>query len=158
MNIKIEIPKIDDYANVNALAIQVHELHVNWRPDLFNHIETVISRDMFKEMIEKKEVYVAKLDNLIVGYMVICIKEKIYINKMMRDRRIIEVEALCVDKDYRGMGIGTLLLDKAIEIGKDNQCNDICLTVNEENTGAIKLYEKIGMRVKNIAYSMRIDN
>lgn len=35
MQITIEIPKIEDFEKVNVLAKQVHELHVNWRPDLF---------------------------------------------------------------------------------------------------------------------------
>lgn len=33
---------------------------------------------------------------------------------------------------------------------------DLYLTVNEENENAIKMYEKFGMKVKNIAYSMEI--
>ena len=32
MQITIEIPQIKDFNNVNKLAKQVHELHVNWRP------------------------------------------------------------------------------------------------------------------------------
>ena len=42
------------------------------------------------------------------------------------------------------------------EYAKENNCTDLYLTVNEENENAIKTYEKFGMKVKNIAYSMRI--
>lgn len=41
-------------------------------------------------------------------------------------------------------------------IGKAKKCTDIHLTVNEENKNAIKLYEKLGFKVKNIAYMMQI--
>ena len=35
MQVVIEIPRIKDFNRVNELAKQIHELHVNWRPDLF---------------------------------------------------------------------------------------------------------------------------
>ena len=43
-----------------------------------------------------------------------------------------------------------------IKLGKKECYTDIQLTVNEENTKAIKFYEKLGMRIKNISYSMKI--
>ena len=50
-----------------------------------------------------------------------------------------------------------ILLNFAKQIGIDNGCTDMYLTVNEENIGAIKTYEKFGMRVKNIAYMMELN-
>lgn len=64
---------------------------------------------------------------------------------------------MCVDENCRGKGIGTSLLSFVKQVGIENNCTDIYLTVNEENVNAIRTYEKFGMRVKNIAYSMRID-
>ena len=63
---------------------------------------------------------------------------------------------MCIDENYRGKGIGTALLNFAKQVGMDNNCTDMYLTVNEENIGAIKTYEKFGMKVKNIAYSMEL--
>ena len=37
-----------------------------------------------------------------------------------------------------------------------NRYTDLRLTVNEENRDAIHLYEKIGFKVKNIAYMMQL--
>jgi len=59
-------------------------------------------------------------------------------------------------KKMRGKGIGTSLLKHAKKIGKENNCTDIYLTVNEENKNAISVYEKFGMKIKNIGYSMQI--
>ena len=64
---------------------------------------------------------------------------------------------MCVDENHRGKGIGTELLEFVKDIAIQNNCTDMYLTVNEENEGAIKTYEKFGMRVKNIAYSMQLD-
>ena len=70
----------------------------------------------------------------------------------------LNIEAICVDKNYRGNGIGTLLLDYIKNVGKEQGCTDMYLTVNQENENAIKVYEKFGFEVKNIAYMMKIWN
>jgi ribosomal protein S18 acetylase RimI-like enzyme len=153
---EIRIPNINEYEIVNDLAVQVHELHVGWRPDLFNSVDEVITMDEFTELIQNKEIYVSVIDNKVVGYIVFCIVEKKNINPKFRYRKQLNVDAMCVDEKYRGKGIGTELLNFVEQIARDNQCTDIYLTVNEENVGAIKTYENFGMRVKNIAYSKRL--
>lgn len=150
----IEIPKIEDYEQVNKLAKQVHELHVKWRPDLFLNVDEVISRDNFREMIQAKEIFIAKKDAKIVGYITFKIQEKT--NPSMRYRKQINIDAICVDEENRGEGIGTALLEYTKKFGKENNCTDMYLTVNEENENAIKTYEKFGFKVKSIAYSMTI--
>ena len=150
----IEIPKIEDLKKVNKLAKQVHELHVNWRPDLFLSVDEVISRKNFEEKIKAKEIFVAKIQDDILGYITINITEKD--NPSMRYRKQLQIEAICVDEKSRGKGIGTALLKFAKEFGKENNCTDLYLTVNKENENAIKAYEKFGFKVKSIAYSMKI--
>ena len=150
----IEIPKIEDLKKVNKLAKQVHELHVNWRPDLFLSVDEVISRKNFEEKIKAKEIFVAKIQDDILGYITINIKEKD--NPSMRYRKQLQIEAICVDEKSRGKGIGTALLKFAKEFGKENNCTDLYLTVNKENENAIKIYEEFGFKVKSIAYSMEI--
>jgi len=39
---------------------------------------------------------------------------------------------------------------------ENNNYTDLRLTVNEENANARYLYEKVGFKVKNIAYSMHL--
>lgn len=153
---KIIVPNIKDYKKVNELAIQVHNLHVGWRPDLFNSVDIVITEEEFIELINNKEIYVSIIDEKIVGYIIFNIKEKKNQNPKFRYRKQLNIDAMCVDKNYRGQGIGTSLLNFIKQIGLDNDCTDIYLTVNEENINAIKTYEKFGMRVKNIAYSMQL--
>ncbi len=154
MQITIEIPKIEDFEKVNVLAKQVHELHVNWRPDLFLSVDEVISKEYFEEMIQTRQIFVAKKQDEIVGYITFNIKEKS--NPSMRYRRQLQIEAICVDEKNRGKGIGTELLKHIKEFGKENNCTDLYLTVNKENENAIKAYEEFGFKVKSIAYSMQI--
>lgn len=151
----IEIPNLTDYEKVNDLAIQVHEMHVAWRPDLFISSQTVITKDNFEIMINNKEIFVAKINDEIVGYIIFNIREKI--NPIIRYRKLINIEAMCVDENHRHKNIGTELLSFAKKTGEENGCTDLYLTVNEENENAIKAYEKFGFRIKNLAYSMEIN-
>lgn len=150
----IECPKLEDWERVNELARQVHKMHVKWRPDLFLDVDEVIEQKDFELMIQNKEIFVAKVDEKIVGYIMFNIKEKN--SAHMRYRKQLSIEAICVDEKNRGKGIGTSLLECVKMIGKEEGCTDMYLTVNEENKKAIQLYEKLGFKVGNIAYLMRI--
>ena len=151
---KIEIPKESDFERVNYLARQVHDLHSNWRPDVFISVDDVILQNRFIELIDNKNIYVAKIDDIIVGYITISIKEKEVHG--MHYRKVLEIDAVCIDEKYRSNGIGTALIEHVINLGKKESCTDLYLSVYEDNIDAIRLYERIGMKVRNINYSMKI--
>ena len=58
------------------------------------------------------------------------------------------VDDLCVCENRRGEGIGTKLLEHAVEYAKKNGCVCVELNVWECNKGAIAFYEKFGMCTK----------
>ena len=147
--IEIEVPRIEDFEAVNKLAKQVHELHVKWRPDLYLSVDKVINIEYFNEKIKTKEIYVAKQNNEILGYIMFEIKEKDI--PIMRYRKALSIEAICVDEKNRRKGIGTFLLEKVKQIANEKGCTDLYLTVNEENKSAIKAYEKFGFKLKSIS-------
>lgn len=154
MDIKIIKPTIENQVEINELAKQVHKLHVNWNPDLFLDVEEVISMERLNNLMETNSIYVSKIDNKIVGYIIFDIKEKD--NGFMRYRKLLGIDTLCVDKDFRGQGIGTKMLEFAKGIAKEQNCTDMNLTVNPNNENAIKLYEKFGMEVHNLSYMMKL--
>ena len=153
---KLEIiqPKIDDENEINNLAKQVQKLHVNWNSDMFLDIEQVISKEELKKLLETESIYVAKIKDKIIGYIVIDIKEKN--SGIMRYRKILSIDTLCIDEKFRGQGIGTKMLEFAKEIGKKKSCTDMHLIVNPNNKNAIKVYENFGMTVNNISYMMKL--
>ena len=154
MDIIVEIPKMEDFKRINELAVQVHEMHVTWNPDIFKSVEEVINKEYFENLIKNEEIYIAKVDKEIVGYIIFNIKEKE--NPSMRYRKQLNIDAICVDERYRGKGIGTKILESIKEIAKTKGCTDLYLTVNQENENAIRVYEKFGFKVKNIAYMMKL--
>lgn len=59
----------------------------------------------------------------------------------------IHITNIVVRKDFRNHGIGSMLLNKLIELSiKENGINSITLEVNTKNIPAIKLYEKYGFK------------
>ena len=154
MDVIIELPKMNDLKRVNELAVQVHEMHVGWNPDLFKSVKEVFNKENFKTRIENKELFVAKLKDEVVGYILFNISEKD--NPIMKYRKQLSIEAICVDEKCRREGIGTALLEYVNKLGKENGCTHLYLTVNKENENAIKVYEEFGFNVKNIAYIMKL--
>lgn len=64
-----------------------------------------------------------------------------------------DIMNIVTKKDKRNLGIGSMLLTELINISKSKNLKSITLEVNENNTPAIKLYEKfkfekVGVRKK----------
>jgi ribosomal protein S18 acetylase RimI-like enzyme len=57
------------------------------------------------------------------------------------------IGVLCVDPNQRRKGIGVSLIENAKKIAQRKKCSRVILDVSEENTGAIKFYEKNGFRI-----------
>ena len=60
-----------DFAAVNRLARQVHELHVSWRPDIFRKTEFPISQEDFRDLVSRQEIYVLRGQEGPVAYGII---------------------------------------------------------------------------------------
>jgi ribosomal protein S18 acetylase RimI-like enzyme len=56
---------------------------------------------------------------------------------------------LAVDEALRGMGIGSFILEMAVELMKDNGSKRAVLDVDIDNPGALRLYEKVGFKIFN---------
>jgi len=61
-----------------------------------------------------------------------------------------QITNIVVKKQARKRGIGSLLLEKLIEIAKQSEKDNISLEVNEKNIEAIKLYEKYNFKILGI--------
>lgn len=102
-------------------------------PILFSDYDNFWSSETLKlELYNENSHYiVAKLNNEIVGFAGIW--------KSVDD---IHITNIVVKKSYRGNGIGTLLLQKLIELTKKFEFTELTLEVNANNEIARKLYLK----------------
>ena len=151
---KIVVPAINDLKIIDKIAVQVHECHVNWRPDIFKHTKSIMNEEKLSNLIKNNEIFVAIINKEIVGYVIISSREMKMEGYIYRKQ--IKIEAIGVDENYRNQGVGSKLLEFMKEYARENNYTDIKLTVNEENESAKHHYEKVGFKVENIAYSMPI--
>lgn len=87
-----------------------------------------------EELNSENSIYIiAKSENQVVGFAGI---------KIILDEA--EIMNIVVRKDFRGYGLGTLLLKKLIEICKNKNISSIFLEVNDTNLIAKNLYKKFG--------------
>jgi len=81
------------------------------------------------------------------------------LSNLMLDSRIprasdlVYIEALAVAEAHRGNGIGTRLLADAEEWARTNGRSRLALHVLANNTGARRLYERVGFRLWDVAGS-----
>lgn len=83
---------------------------------------------------------VAQQDNMVVGYIIFWIRFE-------GEGHIISI---AVDPYYRRKGVGSRLLEMALEIFKRYNVRDIKLEVRTSNKGAIKFYRDSGFNKKEI--------
>lgn len=71
-----------------------------------------------------------------------------FILDLFEDRA--ELIDICVALAHRNKKIGSKLLDRALEVSKNNGCGSITLEVRCDNNFAIKLYKSKGFKITNI--------
>lgn len=114
--------------------------------------------DEFKtELSNSNNIYlVAELENEIVGICFSNIKE-ISNNKIMKDRKFLHIENICIDKKHQKKGIGKKLYNQIIQLAKEENIKNIELMVWEFNENAIKFYKNLGMSIKNLKFEQKIN-
>ena len=83
---------------------------------------------------------VAELDGKIVGTL-----QLTFITHLTyQGGRRAQIEAVRVNKAYRGKSIGRTMIEWAIAKARQNNCHAIQLTTNKKRLDALKFYEKLG--------------
>jgi ribosomal protein S18 acetylase RimI-like enzyme len=59
------------------------------------------------------------------------------------------LSSLAVDEEFRGEGVGSIILDQAINMARQRGCERVVLDVALDNSGARRLYERTGFKVFN---------
>ena len=142
-NVQVRPSTVDDAMIVYDLLKIIADLHRNGRPDMFPNLESKYTLEEVKERLSKKDngVFVAVNNNSVVGY-IFCdiIKEGI--------GNTLYIDDLCVDPSLRKCGVGTALMDYAVEYAKRINCRQVMLNVWEFNSSAVDFYEKYGFKTR----------
>ena len=150
----LQLAREADWESVRRLSVQIHDLHVAWRPDIYYHCEEPFSKEAFQNGIRERMVYVAKLQNAVVGYVVLSMLNRggpgAHVYKAMR------LDSICVDQNLRRQGIGKTMVADVRALAKAFGCRELILGVHPENDDAVAFYQKCGFRIRTINMDMKI--
>lgn len=149
--IEIRLAREDDIPAIDRLLYQVHKVHSDARPDLFKAGAKKYTDEELKKIIadSKTPVFVAEKEGSVVGY-AFCICRQYINNNNMTDVKTLYIDDLCVDETVRGCHIGKTLYHYVIDYAKEQGFYNVTLNVWADNVGAVKFYEKIGLKIQKI--------
>lgn len=87
----------------------------------------------------------------IVGFVSLAIK-----NNLWMEGNLGHVDELIVDKNYRGKGIGTLLLNRIIDLAKEQRCKRVEVDSAFLRKDAHEFYESFGFEKRAFLFSKKL--
>ena len=148
MPITVRPAQRDELARVNELRLQVNDLHVEGRPDIFRPgFNEELQRHVYDEFDgEDSDVLVALLDGEICGFATVQ-----YIHRPESPyslaRSFYRVEEFGVDSAYRRRGVATALVDYMRGDARQRGFERIELDFWAFNEGAKAFYDRAGFKV-----------
>ena len=141
--------------------ISIQKLNDNLFDLEFNNFDDTLKREWalekegqeyFEDMIKNEIVFVAQIEEKIVGYLAGSICEEIsYITESFA-----ELDNMCIDDEYRRFGIGTLLIQEFKNYCRDKNIQNIKVTASAKNNNAIQFYIKNGFEDYNVTLKFKI--
>ena len=148
----LELAHETDFEAVKRLSVQIHDLHVGWRPDLYCHSEEPYPREKYLEDIKKRLVYTAKVSGVVAGYVILSIQDKD--GPGVVPCRVMRIDSICVDETVRGQGIGKAIAADVRALASAFGCREVILGVHPENDDAVVFYQKCGFKIRTINMEM----
>ena len=146
---KIRKINIDDLEALRNLSIQTFKEtfeELNTEEDMQKYLLENLSIEKLKSELENpnSEFYFGENNDEILGYLKLNFKDA---QTEKLEENHFEIERIYVLKVFLGQKIGQILVDKAIEIGREKNLEYVWLGVWEENHRAIRFYEKNGFEI-----------
>lgn len=140
-----DIPEIID------LLQQVGEVHHQIRPDLFRAGAQKYDEAALLRLLAdpKRPILAAEVDGKLAGY-AFCILQITENDPVLCDRKVLYIDDLCVDENLRGQGIAGALYQKVCDHARELDCDAVTLNVWCGNDGAMRFYEKCGLKPQKI--------
>ena len=88
--------------------------------------------------------YVAVVNDVVAGYLVLT-----RVLDLVKGRPYYLVDYVCVDKSYRNLGLGQLLMERVLEVARKDKALYVELTSRKDRVVAHHLYEKVGFEKRD---------
>jgi len=150
----LELATPADREAVEAMAQQVHAMHVAWRPDIYEMVDVLYPEERFCAAIQERQLYVAKIDDVVVGYLLLKMRHYDWLGVVKR--KVMLVDELCVHESCRNQGIGKQMMNDAWALAKAFRCTDMQLGVYPQNDDAVGFYQKCGFTIRSIDMQRKV--
>ena len=95
--------------------------------------------------------WVMEKENSIIGFV------SLHIQKLLHhEKKVAEVQELCIHEKFTGMGFGKLLLDKAIQEAERQNCEIIELAASNKRVEAHRFYEREGWERSHFKFTRKL--
>ncbi len=137
----------EDIDGLNALLLQVHKVHADARPDIFQPDAQKYTRDELSELIrdELRPIYVYEENGRILGH-AFCVIQTQEETPHAKYRKTFYVDDICVDEKERRRGIARALYRHVTEEARKIGCHCVTLNVWDFNAPAMAFYRAMGMK------------
>ena len=137
MEINIREAVISDFNQINALFMEFAEFE-KLPEKMTNTVDRMIAeKDFFNCFVA------VTADNQIIGYVTYFFCYYTWTGKSLY------MDDLYVKTEFRGEGIGSILINKVITFAKETGCHKLRWQVSEWNNNAIAFYKKLGAYIDN---------
>lgn len=145
----IRLAKEEDIPRLQELLGQILIVHHQVRPDIFKSKGSKFTNDELEAVINDstKPIFVYEDENgCTLGHIFLIIQDISENNGPQKAHKSLFIDDLCVDKEARGQKIGEKLYQFALDYAKEQGCYNVTLHVWNDNAGALRFYERLGMR------------
>ncbi len=134
-----------------SLLLQVGQVHHQIRPDLFRPGTLKYDAPALEALLKDptRPIFVAVEGDTVLGYC-FCVHKDYLDSGMFTPRRELYIDDLCVEETCRGQGVASRLYAHVQSYAAGCGCSHITLNVWCGNEGAMKFYEKMGLRPRSI--------
>ena len=136
-----------DAERINELLFQVAKIHAEVRPDIFKTATKKYSDEELVGIIGNNHspIFVATDEkDYILGY-AFCIFEETKDSILLKDKKTLYIDDICVDENSRGIHVGKSLYDYVEKFAEEKGADNITLNVWSFNESAYKFFEKCGL-------------
>ena len=143
-----------DYEAVDRLLLQIHQVDVSGRPDMFFPIEQYMTRDSFESLVKNKNVIsiLAQENREIIGCCFVSMLER----SGMAHMKSAYIDLLVVDIKHRRKGVGRTIFWEVQKRARRFGAKRIDLMVWSHNQIAESAYKAYGMAPQRCVYEIRL--
>jgi aminoglycoside 6'-N-acetyltransferase I len=106
------------------------------------------SKDMVDEYLKQSEIFTAKYIGEIIGVIVL----------FPLTAETVEIKNISVSPAFQGQGIGSYLIENAVQTALFNSKKSICIGTANSSTGQLRLYQQLGFEITTIKRNFFTDN